>query len=198
MSNKVPFFITGANAKLKVGHTTIAMCTDLTYSVRVVHEAPHILGVFEAFTLEPMSYEVNGSFTVVRYTKGLKSFLDTGESPNDVSDYGNGIGSWGPTSGIDTVMASLGGNSFGGTSRVDQSFDPSKLHVPQMFDVEVHQKSKDGETGIFARLRNCRMTGSDFKLIKRGIAQQTFTFRACYADEDSFLAGFSGVGQTLI
>ena len=118
--------------------------------------------------------------------------------PDGLSNKGNGVGAWGPNSGIDTIAGSLGGNSFGGTSRVDQSFDPSKLHVPLMFDIEIHQKSANGETGILARLRNCRLTGSDFKLMKRGLAMQTFTFQACYADEDSFNANVSGVGQAII
>jgi len=199
MAGQIPFFITGAAAKLKLNGLTLAMCTDVTYSIKVKHAAPHVLGVFEAFTLEPLSYEVSGSFSVIRYTRGLKDFIqEYGKTPDGVSEKGNGVGSWGPSSGIDTVAASLGGNSFGGTSRVDQSFDPSKLHTPLMFDIEIHQKTTQGETGIIARLRNCRLTSSDFKLMKRGLAMQTFTFQACYADEDSFNAGVSGVGQVLI
>lgn len=200
MASQVPFFITGASAKLKLNGLTLAMCTDVAYSIRVKHAAPHVLGVFEAFTQEPLTYEVSGSFTVVRYTRHLKDFLNSEgfKTPDGVDNRGNGVGSWGPSSGIDTIAASLGGNSFGGTSRADQSFDPSKLHTPLMFDIEIHQKSANGETGIIARLRNCRLTGSDFKMIKRGLALQTFTFQACYADEDSFNANASGVGQVLI
>ena len=201
MAGKVPFFITGASALLKINTLTLAFCTDVTYTVRVKHASPHILGVFEAFTQEPLTYEVVGSFSVVRYTKGLKKYLegiDKNGTPDSVSNRGNGVGSWGPVKGIDTLTASVGGNSFGGMSRADQSFDPSKLGSPVGFDIEIQQKTVNGETGILARLRGCRLTSSDFKLMKRGLAIQTFTFQACYADEDSFNAGASGLGQTII
>jgi hypothetical protein len=207
------------------------MCTDLQYSIRVKHAAPHVLGVFEAFSQDPLSYDVSGAFTIIRYTKKLKEFLSgvggqtglakflgkniskgsaqellygnvpgtaLGTTPDGVSSHGNGIGTFGPDNGMDALVGSMFGNAFGAMSRADQSFDPSKLHVPMMFDIEVQQKAADNETGILARLRNCRITGSDFKLSRRGLAVQTFTFQACYADEDSFNAGVSGVGQTQV
>lgn len=195
MSGKVPFFITGANAKIKVAGKTLAMCTDVSYSIRVKHVAPHVLGVFEAFTQEPQGYEVTGSFTVVRYVRKLQGYIadQHGHSPPDVSNAGNGIGAWGPSSGKNTsanrANASIRGN------RPDQSLDPGFMHVPSVFDIEILQKSFKGETGVIARLRNCRIVASDFKLTKRGVALQTFSFQACYADEDSFSAGTSGLGQ---
>lgn len=220
MSGHKPFFVTGANAKLKVNGKTIAMCTDVSYSVRINHAAPHVLGVYEAFTQEPLSYTVTGSFTVIRYIKGLKDWAGGagdvpgvfGEAlnvlpsvlgiqkssgvinaPDGTSNQGNGVGSWGPQEGIGSIAGTLG---IGSQSRTDQSLDPSKLHVPMMFDVEIIQKAGRDGSGVLARLRGCRITGSDFRMSKRGVAQQTFTFQACYADEDSFQANDSGVGQT--
>lgn len=46
-----------------------------------------------------------------------------------------------------------------------------------------------------ANIRNCRITQADFSLSKKGVAMQRFTFTALYADEDSFVADFSGQGQ---
>jgi hypothetical protein len=204
MAGNQPFFVTGANAKIKVNGVTMALCTDVTYSIRVNHAAPHVLGVFEAFTQEPLTYSVSGSFTVIRYISGLKDFL--GNSPDSVSDLGNGIGTWGPEAGVKQLVGSSG---LDPQTRADQSMDPSKLHTPMAFDIEIQQKAngvsaiKQGErlngqvaTGILTLLRGCRITGSDFRLTKRGVAMQTFTFQACYADEDSFKASDSGVGQT--
>lgn len=211
MSGKVPFFLTGANAKIKVDGVTLAMCTDVAYSVRVKHANPHVLGVYESFSNDPLSYEVTGSFTVVRYCSGLKDFLHGGATedpvvkaandalfssthlgrdrpsprgkqygtPNDVSPKGNGIGAWGQT------------------SVVKESLDPGQLYRAAGFDIEIIQKAGTA-TGIIARLRNCRVVGSDFRLTRRGVAVQTFTFQANYADEDSFSATISGVGQTIL
>jgi hypothetical protein len=195
MSGQTPFFITGASAKIRLNGVVLAFCTDVTYSIRVKHNQQYILGMFEPQSLDPQSYEVSGSFTIIRYARHLQSFLAKQgfPSPNGVTDSGNGVGEWGPKKG--KIASSLGGNSFGGKARVDQSFDPSKLHVPQGFDIEVCQTSVGGETGVIARLRNCRLTGSDFRLVKKGLAQQTFTFKAVYADEDTFSANSSGIGQ---
>ena len=231
MATLVPFFITGANAKIKVNTLTLAFATDIQYSIRVRHAAPHVLGVFEAFSQEPLAYDVVGSFSIIRYTRGLKNYVDgvngqtalgqflgqestqgafqnalfgggqgtsMGNTPADVSNKGDGVGAWGPANGLETVLGSVAGNTFGGGSRADQSFDPSKLHVPLMFDIEVWQKAVGNESGCIARLRGCRLTGSDFKLNRKGVATQSFTFQACYADEDSFNAGVSGVGQTVM
>jgi hypothetical protein len=201
MAGQIPFFITGASAKIRINGITLAFCTDVAYSIRVKHTSQHVLGMFEPQSQDPQSYDITGSFTIIRYTKKLKEFLEKNGAkvPNSVSNKGNGAGSWGPDSGtLNKIAASLGGNSFGGKARVDQSFDPSKLHVPNGFDMEILQKSINGESGVLARIRNCRLTGTDFRMTKRGLAVQTFTFQATYVDEDTFSAGTSGVGQALI
>lgn len=46
-----------------------------------------------------------------------------------------------------------------------------------------------------ANIRNCRITQADFSITKKGAAVQRFNFVALYADEDSFVADFSGTGQ---
>jgi hypothetical protein len=188
-----PFFFSGNNAKITVNGVTLAFATNIQYSVNVKHAAPRVLGMYEAHTLEPLMYEVTGSFTVIRYVKGLKKYLeDEGiTAPPDVSNLGNGIGSW-------TKSDKKVKNVLTGEGNAASSFDPSKLHNSMMFDIELFQIAEKIEQGMFAKLRDCRITGSDFKIEKRGIANQTFRFQACYADEDSFNAIFSGQGQNLL
>ena len=231
MAGIVPFFITGANAKIRVNTLTLAYATDVQYSIRVEHAAPHVLGVFEAFSQDPLSYKVSGSFSIIRYTRGLKNYIDQtggqsalaqfldknvskgalqgavfgnqnstslGDTPPGVSDKGDGVGAWKPNNGIATITGSIAGSTFGGPTRADQSFDPSKLWAPVAFEIEICQTAAGNEVGTIARFRGCRLTGSDFKLNRRGVAVQTFTFQACYADEDTFNASASGVGQTVV
>ena len=45
MSGMVPFFLTGANAKIRVNGRTMAFCTNVSYSTRVMHKNPKILGM---------------------------------------------------------------------------------------------------------------------------------------------------------
>ena len=95
MSGIRPIFITGANAKIKVNGKTLAFCTDLSYSVDVIHQTPKVLGMYEGTSVEPLGYSVSGSFTVIRYVKDVKA--STGAAPRGLADNdaGNGIGNWG-------------------------------------------------------------------------------------------------------
>ena len=225
-----PFFLNGANALIKVSGVTMAFCTDFAYSIKVKHAAPKVLGMFESFTIEPLAYDVTGSFRVIRYTKNLTEYLKRGtlrentveesvnsllqtfgrtnhyhtrivEVPNGAAAEGNGVGAWsagGNNQQKKNVSSIAGSSAVNG--RAEQSLDPSKLYWPQFFDIELLQKAQTTvstatDQGMVARIRNCRITGSDFVMTKRGTGVQTFTFMACYADEDTFTVTESGVGQ---
>jgi hypothetical protein len=54
----------------------------------------------------------------------------------------------------------------------------------------------DNETSVIL-IRDCRMEEIAFSLNKKGVATQTFTFKARYVDDDTFIARKSGVGQEL-
>ena len=61
MAGSKPFFVTGANAKLVLNGKTIAFGTDLSCSVVISHQTPHVLGMYEGVSVEPLSYNVGGS-----------------------------------------------------------------------------------------------------------------------------------------
>jgi len=186
MAERAPFFIVGATAKIKLNNQTIAFCQDFSYSVVVKHASPHVLGQYEVNSLEPLAYEVSGSFSVIRYTRNaVKNIVQSGAKPPDgVSNLGNGLGSWG---------ANNFGN-LGNDGRANENLDPSVLNVATFFDIEVYQKIKGNTRGI-AKLRDCRVESANFSMTKTTAGTQRFTFKAIYADEDSFIAGFSGQGQ---
>lgn len=220
-----PFFITGANAKIKVNGKTLAFCTDLSYSVQIITQTPKILGMYEGSSVEPLGYSVSGSFTIVRYAKGIKEATG-GRWPLGVAanDAGNGVGNWGPAWDGGGALQTLG---LGNNGRANEALNPSTFSQGTTFDIQVYQKvvkspSESGniinsvdkanqnfanflggemvglrETDVIgvANIRNCRITQADFQLSKRGVALQRFSFVALYLDEDSFVADFSGVGQ---
>lgn len=190
MAKLAPFFLTGANAKVKVNNRTMAFCTDLSYSVQVNHAAPKVLGMYEATSLEPLSYEVSGTFTVIRYVAGV---AETNKNlgykvPNGVSDRGNGIGAVGPDSPIS--------KNIGNDGRTQDNLNPETFNNATFFNIDVYQKMGNGESHGVARIRDCKIVRADFTLAgKTAPAMERYSFRALYADEDSFLAGFSGNGQ---
>jgi len=186
MAGLAPFFLTGANAKIRVNDNTLAFCTDLSYAISVNHVAPKVLGVYEATSIEPLSYMVSGSFSIIKYAAELKE-AQPGKSPDGVSNSGNGLGAWGP----DNPLKSVG---FGNDGRAHQNLDPSKLQTGTFFDIEVWQKTNVGNC-LIAKLRDCRITQAEFSLNKKSPGIQRFNFQAIYADEDTFRAGISGTGQ---
>jgi hypothetical protein len=188
MAGKQPFFLTGANAKIKVNGVTLAFATNLSYSVRVEHATPTVLGMYEPSSIEPLSYMVTGQFTVIRYVADV---ADKIKGISGVSDRGNGVGAWGKKGNLNNPVKRIFDPTDG---RAYESFDPSKLEVASRFSIEVFQKT-NGETQSVSRIRDARIVQSDFTISQKAAATQTFNFTALYLDEDSFLADFSGTGQ---
>lgn len=201
MSNRVPFFLTGANAKILLNNKTMAFATNVSYKISVKHASPRVLGRFEVEVHEPLAYDVSGNFTIIRYSRGLKDFLKNAgyASPEDTNQKGNGIGSYGNSSFGGAIGAALGLPTSDGQfdGKANEAFVPSRMYQSAMFDIEVRQKLPGGEEVKVVLLRNCRMEESTFTLNKRGVATETITFKARYADNDTFVAHKSGVGQEL-
>lgn len=194
MAGLRPFFITGANAKVRLNDKTLAFCTDLSYSVQILTQTPKILGMYEGSSVEPLGYTVSGSFSVIRYAKDAAENVG-GVKPNGVTgnDAGNGVGNWGGVWG-GSAGDFFARNGIGNDGRANEALDPSRFANGTTFDIEVYQKTPSGEIGV-AKIRNVRITQADFALTKRGAAVQRFNFVALYVDEDSFVADFSGNGQ---
>lgn len=187
MAGVRPFFLTGANAKIKVNGTTLAYCTNVAYSIDVNHTTPTLLGMYEPSSVEPLSYKVSGTFSVVRYIADATTSTG-GKSPTNVNGKGNGIGGW----GSDNIsIANLA------DGRAYENLIPAKMQTATTFNIEILQKTETGTIGV-ANIRDARITRADFSLSKKAAATQTFAFTALYADEDSFLADFSGLGQQFL
>jgi hypothetical protein len=193
MAGMKPFFLTGANAKVRINGKTLAYVTNLSYSVRVNHASPTILGMYEPTSIEPLAYIVNGSFSVVRYIADVASSVG-GSLPNGVKDTGNGIGYWGPDGTLGRFKAGFDVKK-GPDGRAYENLDPKKLEKATSFDIEIYQKTCGASQVPVATLRGVRITQADFNIGTNAPATQNFNFTAVYADEDSFLANSSGSGQ---
>ena len=192
MANLAPFFVTGASCKIKVNGVTLAYATNFSYSVSIPHARPKNLGSYESNSLEPLSYDVSGSFDVVRYVDGLKQKMEKlGYSvPDGVSNLGNGLGGWSPFAGRNVSIKNISASD----GRANESLDPSRLSDAITFDIEIYQKLPDGSVTGIARVRSARITGMGSSITKRGTMVQSFQFAALYLDEDSFIADSSGAG----
>ncbi len=191
MAKLAPFFLTGANAKVKLNGLTLAFVTDLSYVVDVNHAAPTLLGNYEVASLEPLSYKVSGTFTIIRYIDGVSTELKSkGYSvPNGINDAGNGVGKWGPGGFFQR------NGIFSNDGQAQKALNPAELDNAVRFDIEVYQKVAGGGQCAVARLKDCRIARASFTINKKSPAMQNFIFKAIYADEDSFVTSMSGEGQ---
>jgi hypothetical protein len=191
MAGQYPFFITGANAKIKVNNKTMAFCTNLSYQVTVAHQTPHVCGLYESTSMEPLSYNIAGSFTIIRYAKDAKT-NHAGVAPHGIAanDAGNSVGNWGGVwgGGVGNLLATVG---VGNDGRANEALDPSKYDNGVAFDIQVYQKTPGGDIGV-SNIRNARITRASFNIQKKGPATETFEFVAQYVDEDAFVANQSG------
>jgi len=192
MAGMKPFFLSGANAKIRVNGKTLAYTTNLSYSIQVNHATPRVLGMYEPTSVEPLSYVVTGSFTVARYVADIRDDVG-GTAPNGASDRGNGLGGWGPDSTIGKFAKGFDIKK-GVDGRAYENLDPSRMNKATSFNIEVYQKFDGGQRSV-ANIRDARITRADFNIGSKNVASQTFNFTALYADEDSFRADFSGNGQ---
>lgn len=182
MAGMKPSFITGANAKIKVGGKTFAYASDVTYNVSVDTIPIETMGRYEAVTNEPVNYTVSGELSVVRYTAVAKSNNMPGANTG-----GNGLGK---------VDFTTGGNGA-------DHINPGNLLLSQTWDLSVYQKSQSATTSAgatatttevaeFLTIKDCRFTRKSAGLTKRGIMVDRLSFVGILADDESFDSSHSG------
>jgi hypothetical protein len=209
MAGVKPFFLTGDKLKLVLNGKTIAFATDLSCSIQVSHQTPHVLGMYEGVSVEPLAYNVSGSFSIIRYVHNAIANIG-GTPPNGVSpsDAGNGVGNWGSVWGggvLNNVLSTIGNPFSGGTDgRANEALDPSTYQTGTTFDILVYQQvaNNAADTGSTTtdvlgviRIRSARITRADFSVNKKSPAQDRFEFTALYVDGDAYQANPSGTGQ---
>jgi len=162
MANIKPGFITGANARVKLGGKLLAYCTDLNYTVDVATIPIEVIGTYEVKSYEPIAYSVNGSFSVVRYT-----------SRDNINGIRNAAAGGNPA-------VDVGGAAASGTS-VGTHLDPGKILTSSTFDIEVHQVASNdaatssAATGVF-KITDCRIVRRTSSLSKRGVVTDGYSF----------------------
>ena len=182
MAAKKPSFITGANAKIKVGGKTFAYASDVAYQVSVDTIPIETMGRYEAVSNEPVNYSVSGELSVVRYTGIAKQNNMPGTNTG-----GNGLGK------VDYTTGGNGANEM----------NPGNMLISQTWDLAVYQKEQTGLTAAggtaqvtdsveFITIKDCRFTRKSASLNKRGILVDRLAFVGIVADDESFDVSFSG------
>jgi hypothetical protein len=196
MAGTQPTFVTGATAKIRLNGKTLAYCHDFSCSVQILTKTPKVLGKYEGDSVEPLGYMVSGSFTIIRYVKGVADLL-AGKAAGGLAenDAGNGVGNWGAMWGGNGAQAILARNGIGNDGRANEALDPSKFAAGTTFDIQVYQKGVDNTgaqqlLGVW-NIRNSRITQADFQLQKKSLGTERYNFVALYADGDAFVADSS-------
>ena len=200
MAGVRPFFVTGDKLKIVLNGKTIAFATDLSCSIQAANVTPHVLGMYEGVSVEPLSYNVMGSFSIIRYVHNAIGNIG-GTPPNGVSptDAGNGVGNWGSVWGggvLNNVLSTVGNPFAGGSDgRANEALDPSTYQQGTTFDILVYQHNPNGDPMGVVRIRSARISKADFSVSKKSPAMDRFEFVALYVDGDAYQANPSGTGQ---
>ncbi len=160
MASQKPGFITGANAKIKAFGKTLAFCSDVSYNITVQTIPIESMGKYEVHANEPVGYSVDGSFSIIRYTKNATNPAVGGSVEDAANTKGNS-----PTN-IDGV----------GLGDMGKHIDPAQLLASQTFDVDIIEK-RDGdlEQHVY-RISDCRLTRRGMSLNKRGVVVDNYAF----------------------
>jgi hypothetical protein len=187
MAGQKPSFITGANAKIKIGSLTMAYAQDVSYSIEVSTIPVETIGRYEVVTNEPIAYFVSGTLSVIRYTKSAASLAGSA-TISGVASTGNSVNNWN-----DAQAGNIG-----------HHFDPANLISSKTFDLEIFSKvpgdtvagatpTTPGNTESIIKIRDCRMTRKQGSVTKRGLITDQFAFSAVLANNDDETAvGTSG------
>ena len=154
----------------------MAYAQDVSYNTTVTTIPIETMGRYEVVSNEPVAYFVDGTLSVIRYTKSAGG--DTASSTiNGASTHtGNSVEQW--------------KNAAGSGGTAGDGFDPSKMLSSETFDLEIFSKLP-GDAGTTStdvvsviKLRDCRFTRKGGSINKRGVLVEQFSFNAILADND--------------
>lgn len=174
MANIKPGFVTGANAKVKVFDETLAYCSDVSYNVTIQTIPVESMGKYEVHSNEPVAYTVDGTLSIIRYTKratdsGIADTNDPGNAPSEVG--------------------------AANARSLAEHMDPRRMLLSETFDLEIYEKGPQtsDEREVF-RVQDCRLTRRGMTLNKRGVMVDNYAFVGvlAYDRDDSYSVGPSG------
>jgi len=179
MAKLKPGFITGANAKIKMFNKTIAYCADVAYNVTVQTIPIESMGKYEVHSNEPVAYTVDGSFSIIRYTKNATDAAKGGKI-KDAAD--------GKNNAPEAIEDGANGNA-------GEHLDPARLLKSQTFDLEIYEKRDGGtETAVY-RVMDCRIVRRGMSLNKRGAVVDNYAFVGILATDEDVATKVSNSGK---
>lgn len=163
-------FVTGARAKILIGSKTMAYASDISYNITIQTIPIETMGKYEVHTNEPVAYNVDGSFSVVRYTGGDGKHSNVGEQSETGAENG--------TSVLDNDSEDM----KKGTAPGDH-LNPAQILCSSSFDLEIKEKACTGSDTPVFRINDCRITRRGASLNKRGVLVDNYSFVAILAGD---------------
>jgi len=173
MAGKKAGFVTGANAKIKVFNKVLAYCSDVGYNITVQTIPVESMGKYEVHSNEPVSYSVDGSFSVIRYTARA-----TTSAIVDVAANGN----------APSMVADSDRTMF-------EHMDPKDILTSETFDLDIYEKSSGDDVHVF-RVSDCRLTRRGMTLNKRGVMVDNYAFVGILGEDKDDDEVIGGSGDT--
>lgn len=163
MSGRIPSFLSSSKLVIKIGDSTLAYATSLTFSDDMTNIPVGGIGSFNYHTNEPVGYLARGSLVITQYSDKVYNRIRT----IDKAHLPDNLQSQKQNSEV------RDGNSL----LIKEYFNPVDLMVQRTFDIEVYERNTAGiadlngtgpldsngnviENGVGALyiLKDCRMT----------------------------------------
>lgn len=186
-----PGMITGANAKIEVGGSTLAYASDVSYVLTIDHIPVEVMNKYEVVSNEPVSMKLNGSFSVVRYSKA--SAQDTFIKDGDGKPTKEFTRAYVPAT---SNSPSFWKDGTGDTAKPIKTFSPKDLLASKTFDITIYQRYIAGDGNevsvVFLKFIDCRITGRSAALDKRSVMSERFDFVGIMMNDDKITSSNSG------
>lgn len=153
-------FVSGANAKIQIFGKTLAYCQDVSYSVDVTSIPIESMGKYEVHSYEPVAYSIQGTFSIIRYTKRAKA------------------------SSIDASSDQSDGNAPERIGGMGKHLDPARLLESETFDMIITEKTSESEANAVYSIHDCRIVRRSMTLNKRGVMTDSYQFMGIRGTDD--------------
>ena len=172
MAGKQSAFITGANARIKIDGLTLAYCTDVSYNIAVQTIPIETMGTYEVRDNTPVSYTVDGAFSIIRYTAKAATTDTANPAITKPSTTGNAPGAIGLKEGT-----------------LNSHLNPASLLQSGTFDLTINEQlpnvagTASTDENVFI-IKDCRLTRRGMTLNKRGVYVDQYAFVGVLAGDN--------------
>jgi len=193
MSGRIPSFLSSSKLVIKIGQSTLAYATSLTFSDDMTNVPVGGIGSYNYHTNEPVGYLARGSMVITQYSDKVYNQLKAINNP------AAGVTAANKAALPDNLRADKQNSEVrdGNSMLIQEYFSPVALLTQRTFDIEVYERDANGglqdlngngpineatgqiqDNGVGALyiLKDCRMTSYNLSFTPGQLLSEAVSF----------------------